>query len=270
MTHSVQPRPTCQEVAGADTTATSCTVSADAARALPDWCGTSRYAIVRHIGSGASGAVYEVFDRQRQRTVALKTLLRYSPAALYQLKQEFRTLANVRHPNLMRFYELVADNPGQVFLTMELVRGQDFITYVRRHDRAGSVPPAAGQPMQSATVSGTHARRSSSGSPPNAPLLAVGPRARDKHCMADFGRLRLALRQLVQGLHALHTAEKVLHRDIKPANVLVSEDGRVVLLDFGVATGIASANTDDPLDGVGMAGTAAYMAPEQALGEPLT
>ncbi len=93
----------------------------------------------------------------------------------------------------------------------------------------------------------------------------------------DVPRLREAFPQLVRGVLALHAAGK-LHRDIKPSNVLVRDDGTVVLLDFGLVAELVSSPRGEEGPGSGplydsddsMAGTASYMAPEQAAGEPLT
>ncbi|HUQ02084.1 MAG TPA: serine/threonine-protein kinase [Kofleriaceae bacterium] len=81
----------------------------------------------------------------------------------------------------------------------------------------------------------------------------------------DQARLRSALRQLVDGLCALHAIGKI-HRDLKPSNVLVDHSGRTVILDFGLA--VHPGNIDRTHEG-GSVGTIAYMSPEQALDLPL-
>jgi serine/threonine protein kinase len=225
-----------------------------------DWKGTDRFEVLAFIGRGGMGAVYEARDRERRQRVALKTLLHFDPAALYRFKQEFRTLTDIVHPNLVRLYEFVGTEEGRPFFSMELVRGTDFATYVRRaraRPRVDEITTRVHTRVQTGSdgerVNGTASR-----------LVRAGPRATP----ADLDRLVPALRQLVDGVHALHAAGK-LHRDIKPSNVLVTPGGRVVLLDLGVATDVRRL-PDRHAGGGPIVGTARYMAPEQALDEPPT
>ena len=211
-----------------------------------------RFRIVRELGSGGMGVVYEAFDIERHARVAIKTLLQLTPDSLARFKREFRALQDVHHPNLVQLGELIAEG-DEWFFTMELVEGADFRSYVRPGElRPGKnvVPissrPGASEPPASAVVSPRASRPSYDGEP-------VAHRF-------DEERLRSCMRQLALGLAALHDAGMV-HRDVKPSNIRVEACGRVVLLDFGLVT---------ELDGTGstghaIVGTPVYMAPEQAM-----
>ena len=160
-------------------------------------CSTGGCASSRRIGEGGMGVVYEAFDAQRRGSVALKTLSRLDAGSVYRLKNEFRALADVSHPNLCRLHELFSEG-GQWFFTMELVEGERFDRWVRPGRRRSTE-----------------------------------------------ARLRAALPQLCAAIAAIHAAGK-LHRDLKPSNVLVTHEGRVVVLDFGLRWTRSSAASGRP------------------------
>src|SRR5262245_41201458 len=94
------------------------------------FAGTERFQIQRRLGAGGFGVVYQVLDRRHGTVVALKTLLDGNVEGLFRLKREFRALADIAHPNLVRLHELLAEG-DQWFFTMELIDGVNFLQYVR-------------------------------------------------------------------------------------------------------------------------------------------
>jgi len=181
-----------------------------------DFPRSDRFTVLKRLGAGGMGVVFEAYDRERSAPVALKTLRRMDPERLYALKREFRSLADLRHPNLISLGELRCEG-GRWYFTMELIHGEDFL----RH------------------------------------AWGSGPRA-----SFDPDRLQRALGGLARGVAALH-ARGIIHRDIKPSNVLVDRDGRVVLLDFGLAADLTAPDAGGEERG---SGTPLYMAPEVSAG----
>ena len=211
-----------------------------------------RFEIQRCLGVGSFGAVYQAYDSQRSMLVALKILRKAGAEALYQFKQEFRSLADISHRNLVSFYELFS-NGGEWLFTMELIRGRDILHYVRGGLTADRDEMARCNDIPTITA---RAR---------APQEALQLDSRAPEVAPSFNeeRLRACLFQLADGLCALHAARK-LHRDVKPSNVLVTDDGKVVLLDFGL-----SREMHPQVSGsLHISGTPAYMSPEQAAGMP--
>jgi len=172
-----------------------------------------RFSIRRQIGEGGMGVVFEAYDDLRRSVVAIKTLSWLDPGSVYRLKNEFRSLADMNHPNLCRLHELFSDDGW--FFSMEFVDGEHFDEWVR---------PDGGR--------------------------------------LDEQRLRAALKQLLQGVVAIHGAG-MLHRDLKSSNVLVQADGRVVILDFGLVVDGHAGAAGRPAVEVGLSGTPGYLAPER-------
>lgn len=189
------------------------------------------------------GVVYEAVDRRTNRPVAIKELPGLSGDRLYRFKQEFRALKDVHHFNLVSLHELYED-AGRWFYTMELVRGRDFVSWVSQRPQQApgeatleGAPPLIGERLTGAFKA---AARDAAVRPPLDP---------------DFARLKAATLQVTDGVEAIHGAGK-LHRDIKPSNILVTDAGRVVILDFGLATELHGEHS------ASFVGTPSYIAPE--------
>ena len=210
-----------------------------------------RFRVLRHLGSGGMGTVFEALDTKTGGRVALKTLHASNPDALFYLKNEFRSLQDVVHPNLVNLLELI-EVSGRFFVAMELVDGIDFLSYLRPEF---VTDPATGlsETRRVALPTACHV-----GVDEEAPVSV-----RRGSQLVEHAPLRAVLAQLAAGLCALHDSGK-LHRDVKPANILVTPSGRVVLVDFGLATELAA----PAVRGEGLAvGTRAFVAPEQAAGQ---
>lgn len=201
------------------------------------------YRVLGRLGAGGLGAVFLALDVQRGENVALKRLHKIDPSGLLRLKNEFRRVQDLAHPNLVQLHELIEDE-GDWYLILEYVDGGTFQDWVW-HGRA---PRAV---LDTPVTDGDVSYSEFDWAPDAEP---------------DYERLRDAIRQLAEGVSALH-AGGLLHRDLKPGNVLVDRQGRVKILDFGLVEELATAATgDEPT----VAGTPAYMAPEQAGGREVT
>lgn len=208
-----------------------------------------RFRLVRKLGEGGMGVVYEAWDEKFQAPVALKFLSHVEPARLARFKQEFRSLVDLQHPHLVSMYELFSGGE-QWFYSMELVHEVGLVNYVRE----GASSARSDQTMTHMTTNDAGDMHTDVVTATSMPIGRLGG-----HLLVD--RLYSVLQQLARAISALHAAGK-LHRDIKPSNVLVSAEGHVSLADFGLVLEISDSEKQ-----AGFAGTVPYCAPEQLTGE---
>lgn len=190
------------------------------------------YEIAGTLGAGGMGEVYRARDTRLGREVAIKVLPAEKlsdPTRRARFEQEARAVAALNHPHIVTIHEIESAG-GVDFIVMERVAGRTLDAIIPSHGmRFGEV-------------------------------------------------LRIAI-PLADALAAAHGAG-IVHRDLKPANVMVTPGGVVKVLDFGLAkltqAEDASGEDDTTLDAQArlsrpgtVAGTPAYMSPEQASGRPV-
>ena len=188
------------------------------------------------------GVVYEAEDETLHRRVALKFLpedVARDPKALERFQREAQASSSLNHPNICLLYDF-AEYEGRPYLVMEFIEGQSLDRLIHGH------------PL------------------PLDQLLDIGT-------------------QIADALDAAH-GKGIVHRDIKPGNIIVNDRGQAKILDFGLAKpmrakdmvpetvgpdgtvleGVSELNSDDALTNPSViAGTSAYMSPEQISNEEL-
>ena len=192
----------------------------------------SHYRIIEQLGAGGMGEVYRADDTNLGRHVAIKVLpdsFADDPERLARFDREAKLLASLNHPNIAAIYGL-EEAGGKRFLVLELVEGETLAQRIKKRPL----------PVEEA-INVCH--------------------------------------QIAEGLEAAHE-KGIIHRDLKPANVQITPEGKVKILDFGLAKAFQEETTAADLShsptitaamtqpGV-VLGTAAYMSPEQAKGNPI-
>ncbi|MGA5765432.1 protein kinase domain-containing protein [Nonomuraea bangladeshensis] len=179
-----------------------------------------RYRLLKAIGKGGMGKVWQAHDEVLGRDVAVKEVL--PPPDLTGPEREVfsrrtfreaRAAGRVAHPGVATVYDVLEED-GHPWIVMQLVRSR-----------------------------------------------TLGEAIREDGPLSPYDAAQIGV-QLLQALRAAHAAG-VLHRDVKPDNVLLAEDGRAVLTDFGIAT----TEDDSTVTRTGvLIGTPAFIAPERAAG----
>jgi serine/threonine protein kinase len=213
------------------------------------------FRLLRELGRGGMGTVYEAEQLSMDRHVALKVLpfaALVDDKSRQRFRNEVRAAAALDHPNIVSVYS-VGEERGVHYYAMQLIRGQtlaDLIHEMRKKKGPGGddVPT-----IDSATSSPHSTKRDTQ---------AHVSTAADSRRAAEF--YRSGARLGIQAAEALQHAhdQGVLHRDIKPGNLMLDGDGHLYITDFGLARIEADAGLTMTGD---IVGTLRYMAPEQAL-----
>jgi tetratricopeptide (TPR) repeat protein len=231
----------------------------DNPRNLPTPTVIGDFQIVREIGRGGMGVVFEAVQTSLGRKVALKILssgLGLTPQAVQRFQREAESAARLHHTNIVPIYA-TGTHDGIHFYAMELVEGPSLDHVVREMRGAETGEPAAEPPVPADSSAATAAyeptvRDSSSGSA----VWTSSSLSSNSHYFDTVARL---VAEVADALDYAHH-HGVVHRDIKPANLLVAPEGRLSLNDFGLARVLEQPGMTTTGE---ILGTPAYMSPEQ-------
>jgi serine/threonine protein kinase len=221
------------------------------------------FEILRELGRGGMGVVYEARQVSLNRKVALKVLsgsLGLTSKAVQRFHREAEAAAKLHHTNIVPVYA-TGEHEGIHFYAMELIEGPSldrFVRQLRPELDLGPAPPTVsgdGNPVSAemdktiAYPQGTDFLGESAGF--NSSSLGSGS--------GYFDNVARLMADVADALEYAH-GQGVIHRDIKPSNLLLSAEGRLSINDFGLARMLEQPGMTMTGEFVG---TPAYMSPEQ-------
>jgi serine/threonine protein kinase len=232
----------------------------DAAAAIAAGTPLGDFRLLRQVGRGGMGVVYEAEQMSLGRRVALKVLpfaATMDPRHLHRFQNEARAAASLEHPHIVPVYGVGCER-GVHYYAMKFIDGRSLADMIAApRQSAEPRPTSEPRPLESGSAPPLPDGRSSDSTSPVAA-------ARTERAPRDAAALRQIAEWGIQAAEALEHAHGVgiVHRDIKPANLMIDGHGALWITDFGLARTVADAGltmTGDVL------GTLRYMSPEQAL-----
>jgi WD40 repeat protein/serine/threonine protein kinase len=240
------------------------------------------FRLLREVGRGGMGVVYEAVQESLGRRVALKVLPAdawVDPTQRERFRREARAVARLHHTNIVPVFG-VGEEGGVHYFAMQFIHGQaldEVLREVRRLRQGQKASPststdgdALAGSLAAGLVSGTLRPPSAGGdapaaadhpegqAPPSSSVTLLGQSDSEGHHHYFRSVARIGL-QVAEALAYAH-GQGVLHRDIKPSNLLLDAQGTVWVTDFGLAKTDAAENLTHTGD---IVGTLRYMAPER-------
>lgn len=225
------------------------------------------YRILGVLGQGGMGIVYRAVQAKLNRTVALKVLPAMmgsaSSSAVSRFRREATSAARLHHTNIIPIHDF-GESPDAYYYAMDLIVGQPLNVLIRRLAEQSAQSLSSAKLIEIVRGVRTEALPSSISDMSLSSVIddtIMAPTGVSARGQAYYHQIAGWIADAADALHYAHS-QGIIHRDIKPANLILSNDGRIMVADFGLAKTVE----DESVTMTGaLIGSLRYVSPEQAM-----